>query len=283
MPDLITRDRALRNLSGVSPTAADNTLLDTLVSAVSAAIHRHCKREFPARQFDELYAGSGTPRLALRQLPVISVERVAYDPEVVLTVTNTSAANQRATVHVTATGLTLVRVASGVTTTDTSVTFAGNVTLSAVAAAVTALGNGWSAAVADAAYNGRASADLRTIQGALNAKDVRAGLKLHLSELDEYDVDPARGWLLRAGGGLWHGGPNHWRVIYTAGYATVPEDVQEACAQWVAHLFWQARRDPGLAWASASGAQSAPFPGMPPGVRALLSPYRKHDLLGPEG
>jgi hypothetical protein len=45
----------------------------------------------------------------------------------------------------------------------------------------------------------------------------------------------------------WGGGINYWRVIYTAGYATVPEDVQEACAQWVAALFWQSKRDPGLA------------------------------------
>src|SRR5207248_3288921 len=136
-----------------------------------------------------------------------------------------SASNQRATVAVTATGLTLVRVAAGVTTTDTSVTFAGNVTLSAVATAVNALGNGWSASVIDSANNNRASADLRAVQGALNARGVNAELTLHLQELSAYEVDANHGWLVRAAG-CWHGGVNFWRVIYTAGYATVPEDVQ---------------------------------------------------------
>jgi len=270
-------------LSGVTPTAADNNLLDALIAAVSAAIERWCKREFAARQYDELYSGRGAVRLALRRYPVISVERVAYGPEIVLTVTNTSASNQRATVQVTSTGLTLVRVASGVTSSDASVTFAANVTLSAVATAVNALGNGWSASVVDSAYNNRASADLRAIQGALNAKDVRAGLKLHLMELNAYEVDSSRGWLLRAGITLegeeqvWEGGANYWRVIYTAGYASVPDDVQEACAEWVAHLFWQARRDPGMAQAAYPGAQSyGLFKDMIPGVQALLRPYRRH-------
>lgn len=40
-------------------------------------------------------------------------------------------------------------------------------------------------------------------------------------------------------------GSRYWRVLYTAGFDPVPEDVQ-ACAQIVAAYFWQTRRDPGL-------------------------------------
>jgi hypothetical protein len=50
-----------------------------------------------------------------------------------------------------ATGLTLVRVNNGVKTTDISITFAGNVTLTALAAAANALG--WSAKVTGDATN----------------------------------------------------------------------------------------------------------------------------------
>src|SRR4051812_24597925 len=289
MSDLITTARAKYNLNNLTTTSDEDTTLAALVTACSRAVRRHCKREFDSQQFDELYHGTDQPRLPLRQFPILSVARVAYDPVAVLRLTNTSASNQRATVAVTSSGLTLVRVASGVSSTDTPVTLAGNVTLSAVATAVNALGNGWSATVTDAAHNNRASADLRAIQGALNARGASADLTLHLQELSAYEVDAARGWLTRTPGcvlpddgrhGLWwRGSLNYWRVIYTAGYATVPEDVQEACAQWVAALFWQTKRDPGLAHEVIPGSVSrTPFQALPPGVRLLLQPYVDHKL-----
>jgi hypothetical protein len=289
MSDLITTARARYNLGNLSTTSDEDTTLAALVTACSRAVRRHCKREFDSQQFDELYHGTDHTRLPLRQFPILSVARVAYDPVAVLRISNTSATNQRATAAVTATGLTLVRVASGVTTTDTSVTFAGNVTLSAVAAVVNALGNGWSATVTDSAHNNRASADLRAIQGALNVRGVTAELTLHTQEMSAYEVDAARGWLTRTPAAVlpddwrrtlwWRGGLNYWRVIYTAGYATVPEDVQEACAQWVATLFWQTKRDPGLVQEAIPGSVSrTPFQTMPPGVRLLLQPYVDHKL-----
>src|SRR5438309_5582910 len=111
MADLITTARAKYNLNNLSTTAAEDTTLAALVTACSKAIRRYCKREFDSQQFDELYDGTDQPRLPLRQFPVVSVARVAYDPVAALRVTNTSASNQRATVAVTATGLTLTRVA----------------------------------------------------------------------------------------------------------------------------------------------------------------------------
>src|SRR5438093_356554 len=173
MADLITTARAKYNLDNRTTTAAEDTTLAALVTACSKAIKKYCAREFDSQSFDELYAGSGAELLLLAQFPIISVARVAYEPTTVLRVQNNSSANQRATVAITSTGLTLVRVASGTTTTDTSVTWAGNATLSAVASAVTALGNGWSASVADSSYNNRASAD-PSVHGAFNDKDVDA-------------------------------------------------------------------------------------------------------------
>lgn len=278
MADLITSARAKYNLNNLTTTAAEDTTLAALVTACSKAIKKYCGREFDSQTFDELYGDPASGRLLLRQFPIISIARLAYGPTTVLRIKNTSATNQRATVAVTGTGLSLTRVASGVSSTDTSVTWAAHVTLSAVATAVNALGNGWSATVADTTYNNRASADLRAVQGALNAKDVDAELKIHVQELTSFDLDAERGELIvRSPDDLViSGGVNAWRVIYTAGFATVPEDVQEACAQWVAALFWQTKRDPGLAQESvpAAGGRS-PFSIIPPGAKALLAPYRK--------
>src|SRR5581483_919483 len=156
------------------------------------------------------------------------------------------------------------------------ITWASAATLSAVAAAVNALGNGWSATAASE-HGSRAASDLRPIQGALNAKDQAAELLLHTEELADYQVDGPRGWLIRPGG--WRVGTRNYRVGYTAGYETVPEDVQEACAEWVAALFYQTKRDSGLfqdampSVVSRTSALSAH--GMPPQVKVLLAPYRK--------
>lgn len=279
--DLITRERAVRNLGGITLTAAENLLLDALVPAVSQAIRRFCGRDFSAQQHDELYDGNGQCRLVLRHFPILSVERVAWCPAVVFQVTNTSASNQRATVKVTSTGLTLTRIASG-TTTVNELTFASNATLSALKTAIDALSaGGWSASLPDAAFNNRASSDLRSLQGALNALQVTAGLKMHALELADYEIDAGHGWLLRSQTSFdfadtaWNGGIQHWRVIYTAGFESVPEDVQEAAAGWVAALFWQAKRDPGLASETIVGSVTrTPHAGIPPSTRGLLDRYR---------
>jgi hypothetical protein len=203
-------------------------------------------------------------------------------------------------------------VASGVKTTDTSVTWAGNPTLNAVAAAVNALGTGWSAqVVGDAGQGGGPgdyglwpSADLYvppsygdgvSNQGALTARGQYAELKMHTYELAGYQLD-ARGWLLRAipytDPELLHPedlifpvGVNNFRVQYTAGYTTVPEAVQEACAEWVTDVYFRTLRDPSLSAQAVQGQVSQAWAGeridslRPPGyVARLLAPYRRYTI-----
>src|SRR5262245_46077830 len=197
MADLITLARARYNINQPSFSAAEDTTISALISAISRAIKRYCRREFDSQSFDQLYSGSGDVRLVLDEYPILSVARVAGAPKTVLTIRNSSSSNQRATVAVTSTGLTLVRVASGITTTDTSVTWAGNATVAAVKNAVNALGNGWSATITDNAYSLWASSDLRAVQGVLTAKDKDAPLRLYSEDTDDFTIDAARGWLLR--------------------------------------------------------------------------------------
>lgn len=263
MSDLITSARAKYGINQATFTAAEDTTIAALVTAVSKAVRRYCRREFDSQSFDQLYSGDGGCSLPLDQYPILTVSRVAGSPASVLTVTNTSSANQRATVAVSSTGLTLVRVASGTTSTDTSVTFAGNVTVQAVKNAVNALGNGWSVSIPDTTYSLWPSADLRATQGAVSAKDADAPLRIFVEDVDDFTTDEARGWLIRPSGG-WTAGVNNYRVVYTAGYSTVPEDVQEACAEWVAALFWLTKANP------------AAYPALPAaGAAALLDPHRR--------
>jgi hypothetical protein len=286
---LITRERALRNFPK-TPTTAEDKLIDSLIAACSDWIRRYCRRDFKARQFDEMYSGDEQVEMILRQFPVLSIERIAYQPTTVLQVENTLSTNQRATATVTDTGITLIRVASGTTTIDTSVTFASNTTINALKTAIDALGSGWKATIPTSDYENWPSADLKP-QGAYNCAGQKAGLKLHAKELNEYELDRERGILVRQSWSevdafhqnsvpLWYGGHNYWRIIYTAGYSSVPEAVQEACAEMTMAFFWQAKRDPALTQEQIVGSVSRSSvlttKGVSPSVLNLLAPYKRY-------
>jgi hypothetical protein len=316
--DLITSARALQNIQGYSSTGSLDSLVATLVTAVSEAIEKYCGRRFVSRAFDELYNGTGDRRLLLRQYPLQAVTSVRYRPVTVLKITNTDPTNVQARVAVTSLGLVLTRLKGGGTATEPTQLFTTNPTLTSLAAAVSAVGNSWSAQVVGDAtnYGGWPSADLYVpgsygdalegsgtlqSQGALSCvAGSFAELKMHTYELQGYQWD-ARGWLLRAipytDPELLHPedlifpvGINNFRVQYTAGYTTVPEAVQEACAEWVAELYWQAQRDPQLASTRVSGGASTVF--RPPAgwtvrptdnVARLLAPYRRLSVATNQG
>jgi hypothetical protein len=312
--DLITINRAMAEIGGYVPGTND-TLVASLVTSLSDAIEKYCRRRFLSTAYDELYNGNGDRRLLLRQYPIQSVKSVRYRPVTVLKVQNTSTfLNQQARVAVTSTGLQCSRVASGVAVTETLLTWATYPTLSALAAAVTALGNGWQGQiVGDATVSGDyglwPSADLYVpgsygdalessgvlqSQGALTARGQYAELKMHTYELAGYQWD-VRGWLLRAipytdpellhpEDLVWPNGINNFRVQYTAGYTSVPEAVQEACAIWVSQRYFAALRDPQLQKQIIAGAITTNY-GMgtadrepPPAISALLAPYRRHTV-----
>jgi hypothetical protein len=318
--NLIDVERAKRAVQSITDNSQD-ALLGVLIAAYSDAIAKWCRRDFSLRNYDELYDGNGDRRLLLRQYPIQSVQAVRYRPVTVLKViNNATGTNQQARVQVTSQGIKLQSVASGVVTnvSDATLSFASYPTLNALANAITAQGNGWGAQIVGDAggaglqgdYGLWPSADLWVApsygdgvqsQGALTARGTNAELKLHTFELQGYQWDP-RGWLLRAipytdpellhpEDLVWPVGVNNFRVQYTAGYATVPEAVQEACALWAADAYYQTLRDPGLlrqaipgqveqSWGvPAAGADVEP----PLRVARLLAPYRRHSVATDQG
>jgi hypothetical protein len=304
MIDLIDLDKARQNIPSSQNT--DEPVISTLITAASRAIRRFCRRDFTQTTYDELYSGTGDRRLYLRQFPLMSVQSCRYRPVTVFKIINSLANTPQARVAVTNVGLTLTRVTNGVTFTDTSVTYAANTTILSVLNAINALGNGWQAL--STGYDNWPFADIYCpngisgtdsanpqAQGALTAAGQNAEIKMHTYELAGFQVDQRRGWLLRAipytdpellhpEDLVWPVGINNLRVQYTAGFAIVPEDVQEACAELVATYFAQRGRDLSLqAEALGSGhsysAQNPVIDSIPERVAALLRPYRITRML----
>jgi hypothetical protein len=301
--DLISLARAYQQLQGV---ASVDALLGALITSASDAIEKYCRRPFVATALDELYDGNGERRLILRAYPIQRVTSVRYRPVTVLKITNNTPANVQARVTITSTGLSLFRSNAGTSFTDTSSLYATYPTLTAIAGNINGLGNGWSAQVVGDStnYGGWPSADLyvppsfgdgTTSQGALQCvAGSFAELKMHTYELQGYQFDP-RGWLLRAipytdpelllpEDLVFPVGIQNFRIQYTAGYTTVPEGVQQACAVWVGKMYRETNRDQLLvAHASTSAGTTTadtyraegPGRGPPKEVAALLAPFRR--------
>jgi hypothetical protein len=288
--DLITNARARVALPSAAPSGSDDNAINTLITVCSRTIMRYCRRTFVQMDFDELYNGRGERQLMLRNYPIQSVKSVRYRPVVVLKVINNLANTPQARVAVTSTGITLTRITSGVTTTNT-VTFAGNATLLALQNAITAFGNGWSAV--GVGYDQWPAADLYCPngavtdpgtwagQGALTAAGQYAELRMHTYELSGYQINNRQGGLLRAipytdpellhpEDLIWPVGVNNFRIQYNAGYATIPEDVQEACALLVAYHF-------------RLGPREVSDQPIPPTVAQYLAQYRSHHVQIPGG
>jgi hypothetical protein len=289
--DLITNARARVALpSAAGNGSSDDTAINTLITACSRAIERYCRRRFTATDHDELYSGRGERNLYLRNFPIRSVKSVRYRPVTVLKITNNTAHTPQARVEVLPAGLRLTRVTSGVTTTTTSgLTYAGNVAISALATAVNGADTGWSAQ--GQGYDDWPSADLYCPNGMVTEYDYApagqgalqcvagslAEVKMHTYELQGYQINPRQGALLRAipytdpellhpEDLIWPVGINNFRVQYNAGFDTIPEDLQEACAQLVAYHF-------------RIGPRETPDVVIPPAIAQFLAPYRSHSLI----
>jgi hypothetical protein len=302
MSDLIDLDMARQNI----PTSqdSDEPVISTLISAASQAVIRYCRRDFNLTSYDELYNGLGDRRLILRQYPLTGVTSVRYRPVTVLKVINNLANTPIARVQVTATGVALTRVTSGVVSNDGTIAFATNVSIAALGAAINGVGSGWS--TVGTGYDQWPSVDVYcpmgptgaagsspSTQGSLTAAGQFAELKLHTYELAGYQLDVRRGHLLRAipytdpellhpEDLIWPVGINNFRVQYTAGYATVPLDVQEATAQLTASYFVQRGRDLTLQSEHISSSYSYTAQAghqLPQRIQALLKPYRYHRVF----
>jgi hypothetical protein len=233
----------------------------------------------------------GEPASAkLSYFPVATVSRCNTGRSTVLTIVNTNmSTNQFATVafvtsgdveylDLSYTGLVLTRVASGVTTT-TPLPFASYATIAALAAAINALGSGWVATVAGGtpspglyaptelvgarepknAFSPGAALDVFTTPASSYSIDRRTGIASFYGDasgwagvLSDPSFGPsADGFGCYGAGAAW--GNAQYRVTYQAGFQTIPESIQQACAELVKLSYERLNVDGAIASESADG------------------------------
>ena len=234
----VPRAKELKTLAAV-----DDVSLNHLLAAACDAVQNYCRRQFATTTYDEFFQGTNTRSLFLNEYPVQLVTSVRYGRQVAIQITNSTQYIQSATVTALPDQLVLAFTNNNVTTT-TDLAWATYPTIGQLGAAVNALGGGWQATVSPA-FNTWASADLSAYTGTKSARTVMATYAVHYYEMSDYMInDPNSGELFINNG--WHGPTQAFRVLYTAGYDVIPEELVQATVELAAATYTASKADPNL-------------------------------------
>lgn len=262
----ISVDRAAEALPS-SYDGSDNTVLSAVLTSSCAFLDTYCNicnGGFAVQTYDELYDGTGDHILYLNQYPIQNISRIATTVTPALSITNTqSDQGCRALAQVigtpsnpdnlssqyVSTGLTLTYIESAVTTTQTFL-WSAYPTVTSLVAAINNAGNHWSSVVMGG-FGNWSTTDIRATQGAYGSRITTSYIYLHWYDLPTYRVQENTGEVYSEMG--FCRGWGNWRVIYSAGYATFPDDLAQALAELTAATYLARTVNPNLQSESLGG------------------------------
>lgn len=253
----ISTDRIKQHLPNFDES--DDIILKDILDGVLAFTKRYTGRNLVAATYYEQHDTDELGFFQLAQRPVNSVIRVASSASV-LSIQNTTA--QRATVGVNDTGVVLQSATSG-TPATTTVPFASNATLSAMATAISAVG-GWTCSVVGD-YGSHESNTLARIGGQPCLQPFT--LNGFVTDLAFVFQSPATIIVPR-----WIGLATT-RCDYTAGWSVCPDDLAQAIAELCSITYRCRNLDPNFA-SYSNGAYSW-SKGVAQGFDQLSAPSRK--------
>lgn len=270
-PYALTSLENLKTYLKITDSTLD-TFLTLLINSVSAKIERVCNRKFLSREYKERYNLNRQKRVQLRQFPVTYISRVAYGHGSAGTLTY-AGTDIQADASITGTALRLVSTSAAGTRTINNLLFTSYPTLSLLTAAVNAI-TGWEMT----ALLDMPCIDLNPAAG-LAANDTVIELTYPDVSDTDFVADYQRGQIefsrtsygfgYRWGSGSGVSGllsgfhnpvasypsqstrrmPVQFQgmfVVYTAGYDTVPADVEAVCWEIISEKYHLADRDPNV-------------------------------------
>ena len=232
----------LKSYLGIS-SSTDDTILEKSIDRASDVVESYLGRKVLSRAFVEWRDTFGKDRIALRQYPVTGVRFVGVGYNAAITVGASSPLDPAVSITVGDSSVILYRQVSAGTDTTTTLTFATYPTTALMAAAIAATA-GFTASVVlnlPSRYMRRfAGRTLRNATVNLEAPD---------QAVEDYLADFDRGVVY----GRQLTGYRAVLIDYTAGYATVPDDIEQACLMVAASIYQGRKRDPNLNSESLGG------------------------------
>lgn len=245
------------------------SIVSSIHTGVEAWIKRECRRAIESASFTEIYDGTGTDILFLKQYPITAITRVAVGRRNVISIYN-SATYSTATVSVTSTGVVLTK--DGVS--DSTCTFASYTTMTTLTAAINAI-SGWTASVLGD-YGNFASSELKPVYGLNCIENTMAYLHISDLALSDFEVYAEEGYIYNLA--LWTKGHQNISVDYTAGYSSsnMPEELKMAVKILVKLIYQQRQEESfGLTSFSLAGiSETLDTIGIPVQAKRIIDSYR---------
>jgi len=204
--------------------AGQQTRVEACILAAQAAMEKYCKRKFESAEYSKVFKVRNTGKVFLNAFPVDWVGRVLTDQQTALTITSTDTNPAVATSDA---ALKLVYFnGSGVRQTG-NLTYASNVTVSALATAISAVSGFTATAVST--FGSYASLDLVSGHNYTPSANV---LIWNEKAGSHYGCDLSTGVLHLDG--LTN---TLVRVTWTGGFSDIPEDLERVCAELTKNVF----------------------------------------------
>jgi len=213
---------------GITSTDYD-TLLANLILRAQAQIESYCQRTFDSADYRVIYNGDNSSELCLNNYPVTKIGLLSVCRENAFGIQNTSTDAYNATVTVTDTTLELV-VQGGTNEDATSLTLASYSDLSALFTAILAIDKGWTV-LETSANNIWSPTELLPTGKGLYCLDGYAYLDIPDKPESEFSIDASAGIIKLFG--VFPAGHQNIIVRYTAGYSTIPYDLEQICIDLV--------------------------------------------------
>ena len=232
----------LKSYLGIT-SSSDDTILEKSIDRASDIAERYMGRKILSRAYVEWRDTYGQERIRLYQYPASIIRFVGIGYNAAITVGATNPLDPAVSVTVSDSAVILYRQVAAGTDTTTTLTFSTYPTTALMATAINAT-TGFSGSVVldlPSRYIRRMSG--RTLRNAtVNLEAPDQAMEDYLADLDT---------------GVVYGrqltGYRSVLIDYTAGYATTPDDIEQAVLMIAASLFQGRKRDPNIASESLGG------------------------------
>ena len=211
----------------------DDALLTSLIDRAGKLIKNYTHRTLESTTFRQRYDGKRSRDLVLKEYPVISIDYISIGTNSAFSLINVNSDAYRAGVTVNETQM-ILEVYGGANDGTETITLSGYSTLSALETYVNALGTGWTMDVAVSDYDDYDSAELLPT-GRLECFNSYAYPQIPDEPLEKffvyYDEGIVRLPIIPSDS------PNNVIIKYVAGYATIPDDLEQACIAMISYLY----------------------------------------------
>lgn len=229
-------------------STSDSAMATDLLNAASDLIEKWCNRTFALTTYDQLVDGQGHYNLLLDNYPVTYVKRIAYSPVNVLQIFVQDTTVQRASWRIDGDGSTppavnnmyLEYMKNGVLTQNT-LSLASYATVNALATAIGAISPWTAMALGSPIFGSWAVSDLYPQQGGYEAHWLGVSFVwLHQFGLSDFRLNANIGEVVSSRG--FARGYQNYRVIYQAGFAVIPNPIQQACAELFTSMYYSTKK-----------------------------------------